>query len=192
MVEVVVVGGTQIRAHAAVVAGDDHAAAAGGLRRIDAVLDTQTGLLDGILEDGGVLVVADTPNVHDAVGRQHVLRSTGCVLCGTAGEQLRLIVVQEILVKAEVLLLCQDGIVGLEAILLKQLCVAKSLDVLKRAVSYQGCGEEGSDCPQRGTAEWFREATSMDETHRGEGSPDRAGGSPWKCSSCSMGVSWMM
>lgn len=193
MVEVVVVGGSQIRAHAAVMARDDHTATAGGVLRVDAVLDTQTGLLDGIMKDSGVLVVAHTTDVDHAVGRQDILCTTGGVLRGTAGQQLRLVVVQEILVEAEMLLLGENGIVGFETILLEQLLVAEGLDVLNWAVSlgaYQGYGEEG--LAPEGQLGWLWDLCSVDATHLGEDSPDRAGGSPWKCSSCSMGVSWTL
>lgn len=129
VVQIVVVRGAQIRAHAPVVAGDDHAATAGRLRRLDAVLDAQAGLLDGVLEDGGVLVVANAAQVHDAVVGQQVLGAAGGVLGGAAGDQLRLVVVQEVLVEALVLVLGQDGVVGLEAVLGEQVIVANGLDV---------------------------------------------------------------
>lgn len=89
VVQAVVVGGSQVGAHAAVVAGDDDAAAARGLRGLDAVLDAQAGLLARVLEDGGVLVVADAAQVHDAVGRQHVLRAARRVLRRAARDERR-------------------------------------------------------------------------------------------------------
>lgn len=92
VVEAVVVGGAEVGAHAAVVAGDDDAAAAGGLGRLDAVLDAQAGLLDGVLEDGGVLVVADAAEVDDAIVGQQVLGAAGRVLGGAAGDELGLVV----------------------------------------------------------------------------------------------------
>lgn len=51
MINRVVVGGTEISAQAAVVAGDDNTATASLLLRVDAVLDTQTGGLDGVMQD---------------------------------------------------------------------------------------------------------------------------------------------
>jgi hypothetical protein len=129
VLQVVVVGGAQLSAHAAVVTGDDNAAAAGGDLGVDTVLDAQTGLLAGIAEDGGILVVADTAEVDDAVLGQDVLGTTGRVLGGAAGNQLGIVVVEEVLVEVLVLLLGQDGIVGLETVLLKQRLVAKALDV---------------------------------------------------------------
>ena len=68
VVEVVVVGGAELGAHAPVVAGDDDATGAGGDLGVDAVLDTEAGLLDGVVQDGGVLVVADTADECNAVG----------------------------------------------------------------------------------------------------------------------------
>jgi hypothetical protein len=94
VIQVVVVGGAQVGAETPVVAGDDDPAAAGGLRGLDTVLDAEAGLLDGILEDGGVLVIADTAEVHDAVVGENVLGATGGVLGGTAGDELGLVVVQ--------------------------------------------------------------------------------------------------
>jgi hypothetical protein len=129
VLQVVVVGSAQLGAHAAVVAGDDNAAAAGGDLGVDAVLDAETGLLAGVAEDGGILVVAGTAEVDDAVLRQDVLGTTGRVLGGAAGNQLGIVVVEEVLVDVLVLLLGQDGIVGLETVLLKQRLVAKALDV---------------------------------------------------------------
>lgn len=137
VVQAVVVGGSQVGAHAPVVAGDDDAAPPRGLAGLDAVLDAEAGLLDGVLEDGGVLVVANAAQVDDAVVRQQVLGATGRVLGGTAGDQLRFEVVEQVLVDALVLLLGQDGVVGLEAVLGKELIIADGLDVCfgKRRVS---------------------------------------------------------
>lgn len=135
VVQVVVVGGAQVGAETPVVAGDDDTAAAGGLGGLDAVLDAEAGLLDGVLEDGGVLVVADAAQVDDAVVREDVLGATGGVLGGTAGDELGLEVVQKVLVDALVLVLGQDGVVGLEVVLGEELIVAVGLDVCGCAVS---------------------------------------------------------
>lgn len=129
VVQAVVVGGAQVGAETPVVAGDDDAAAAGGLGGLDAVLDAEAGLLDGVLEDGGVLVVADAAEVDDAVVGQDVLGAAGGVLGGAAGDELGLEVVQQVLVEGLVLVLGQDGVVGLEAVLGEELIVAVGLDV---------------------------------------------------------------
>lgn len=129
VLDVVVVGGGEVGAHAPVVACDDDGAAAGGLLGVDAVLHAETGLLDGVVQDGGVLVVADAAQEDDAVGRQHVLRSAGGVLGGAAGDELGVEVVQQVLVDALVLLLGEDGVIGLEAVLLEEGFIAEGLDV---------------------------------------------------------------
>lgn len=129
VVQAIVVGGSQVGAHTPVVASDHHTAAARGLGGLDAVLDAEPDLLDGILEDACVLVVADAANEHDTVIGQHVLGASGGVLRGTAGDQLRLVVVQQLLIQRLVLLLGQDRVVSLQAILRKEFVAANSLDV---------------------------------------------------------------
>ena len=62
-----------MRAHAAVVARDDDAHAPGRFLLVDAVLDPQADLLDGVLEDVGVSVAPDAADVYDGVGREDVL-----------------------------------------------------------------------------------------------------------------------
>lgn len=149
VVQVVVVGGTQVGAETPVVAGDDDTTTAGGLGRLDAVLDAEAGLLDGILEDGGVLIVANAAQVDDAVFGQDVLGATGGVLGGTAGDELGLVVVQKVLVDALVLVLGQDGIVGLEVVLGQELIVALGLDVC-RGLRQRGFFLARSPCPSEG------------------------------------------
>ncbi len=129
VLQVIVVGSAQLRAHAAVVASDDDGATASGLLGVDAILDAQTGLRDGLVEDTGVLVVAGTAQVDDAVLGEDVLGTTGRVLGGAAGNQLGIKVVEEVLEDALVLGLGQDGIVGLEVVLLEQVVVSDCLDV---------------------------------------------------------------
>lgn len=73
MVELVAVGGSKVGDQAAVVAGDNDAAAAGGLLLIDAVANLEAGLLGRVGEDVGVLVLADAAEVDNGLGRQHVL-----------------------------------------------------------------------------------------------------------------------
>lgn len=129
VLDVVVVGGAELGAHAAVVARDDDAAAARLLLGVDAVLDAQADLLDGVVQDGGVLIVANAAEVDDAVGREHVLGAAGRVLGRAAGDQLGVVVVEQVLEDALVLLLGEDGVVGLEAVLGEERIVADSLDV---------------------------------------------------------------
>lgn len=132
VVQAVVVGGAEVGDQAAVVAGDDGAAAAGGDVGLDAVLDAEAGGLDGVVEDGRVLVVTGTAEVDDAVGGQHVLGAAGRVLGGAAGDQLGIVVGQQVLVQGLVLLLGEDGVVGLDAVLVEQRLVALGLDVCGR------------------------------------------------------------
>lgn len=135
VLQVVMVGGTEIRAQASVVAGNDHTASTGGDLGVDSVLDSKTNLLDGITEGGGVLVVTDTTKVHDAVLGQDVLSTAGGVLSGTTSNQLGIVVVQQVLVKRSVLLLGKDGIIVLETVLLQQSLVASCLDIWGAYVS---------------------------------------------------------
>lgn len=129
VLQVVVVGGGEIGAQAAVVSRDDDAAPAGGLLGVDAVLDAQADLPHGVLEDRRVLVVAHAPQVHHAVGRQDVLRPARRVLRRPARDQLRVVLVQQLLVQGDVLRLREDRVVRLQAVLLEQLLVADGLDV---------------------------------------------------------------
>ena len=130
MLEVIVVSSAQVGAHAAVVSGNDDTATAGGDLGVDAVLDTEASLLAGVPEDRGVLVVAGAAQVDNAVSRQHVLGTTSRVLGGTAGNQLGIVVVEEVLVEVQVLLgVGEDSIIGLEAVLLKKCLIPKALDV---------------------------------------------------------------
>ena len=135
VLKVVVVGGTELGAHGAVVASNDNTATAGVDLGVDTVLDAEASLLDSIVEDGGVLVVTDTAEVDDAVGREEVLSTAGGVLGSTTGDQLSIVVLEEVLEEALVLLLGEDGVVGLEAVLLEESLIAKGLDVWKLAVS---------------------------------------------------------
>lgn len=73
VLDLVLVGGSKVGAHAAVVAGDDDTALAGGLGIIDTVFGVNTGLLASLLQDLGILVTADTSNVADGVGGKSVL-----------------------------------------------------------------------------------------------------------------------
>lgn len=129
VIKAVVVGSTQIRAHAPVVARNHHTAPARRLRRLDTVFDTKASLLDGILEDRGVLVVADTAEVYDAVVGQQVLRATGGVLSRAASNELGIVVVEKLLVERLVGFLGEDGVVGLQVVLGEELIAAEGLDV---------------------------------------------------------------
>lgn len=133
VLKIVLVGSTEISAQASVVAGNDNTATASGLLGVNTVLDSETSSLDCIAEDGGVLVVTNTTKVNDAVIRQHVLGTTGGVLGSTTGNQLGLIVVEEVLIDGNVLGgIGKNGVVGLELVLVEQFLVANGLDVWTR------------------------------------------------------------
>ena len=75
VVKLVAVGGSKVGAQAAVVASDNDTATASGLGLVDAVADLKASLLGGIGEDVGVLVLANTAEVDDGLGREDVLRN---------------------------------------------------------------------------------------------------------------------
>ncbi len=73
MLNLVLVSGSKVGAHAAVVAGDDDTALASGLDIVDAVFRVDAGLLAGVREDISVLVAANAANVKSRVFRKNVL-----------------------------------------------------------------------------------------------------------------------
>lgn len=75
MLNLVLVSGSKVGAHAAVVAGDDDTALASGLDIVDAVFRVDTGLLAGLREDISVLVATDAADVKSRVLRKNVLWS---------------------------------------------------------------------------------------------------------------------
>lgn len=129
MLQVVVIGSAQVSDHRAVVVGDDDSTATRRLLLVDAVLNTQTGVLYGIAQNFSVLVVANAAQEDDAVGWKQVLCAASSVLGAATGNQVGLVIVEEVLVQAEVLLFSEDGIVGLDAVLLEELLVAECLNV---------------------------------------------------------------
>lgn len=129
VLDLVAVGSGEVGAHATVVASDDDTAATGGLLVVVAVDSAETDLLVGLDQLLSILVLADASNKDDRVGGKDVLGTSGGVLGGATGVQVDLVVLEQVLVEAHVLLLSQDGIVGLESILLQQLLVADGLDV---------------------------------------------------------------
>ena len=80
--ELVLVCGGEVRAHAAVVAGDDHAAAACGVGRRDEVFCVEAGGGAGGEELRGGGVGADAADVEDGGGGEDVL-------CGGRGGSVR-------------------------------------------------------------------------------------------------------
>ena len=96
---------------------------------VNAVFDAQAGSLDSIVQNGRVFIVAGAAEVDDAVGGQDVLGATGRVLRSAASDELGVVVVEQVLVQGDVLLLGEDGVVFLEAILVQQGLVADGLDI---------------------------------------------------------------
>lgn len=129
VLNLVVVGSGEVGAHAAVVAGDDDTATSSWVVSIDAVLDTETGLLVGLLQSSGVLVVTDTANVDDRLLGEDVLCATGSVLGCATGDELGIEVVEEVLVETEMLLFGKNSIVLLQTVLVKESLIPGSLDV---------------------------------------------------------------
>lgn len=73
MLDFVLVSGSKMSAHAAVVAGDDDTALASGLDIVDAVFRVDTSLLAGLGEDISILVATDAADVKSRVFRKNVL-----------------------------------------------------------------------------------------------------------------------
>ena len=69
----VLVSGSKVSAHAAVVAGDDDTALAGGLNIVDTVFGVDTSLGASVLEEIGVFVLSNAANVDDRVVGENVL-----------------------------------------------------------------------------------------------------------------------
>lgn len=72
---------------------DNDSAASCRLLGINTVLDTETSLLDCIVENGSIFVVANTAKEDNAVGWEKVLSTTGGVLRSTSCDELGRIVV---------------------------------------------------------------------------------------------------
>lgn len=75
VLDLVLVCGSKVSDHAAVVAGDDDTALASGLDIVDTVFSVDTSLVAGVLENVGILVATNAADVEDRVVREHVLRS---------------------------------------------------------------------------------------------------------------------
>lgn len=114
------VRGPEVRYHGAVVASDDDGAAARVDFRIDAVFGAHAGFVDGRIQDGRVFVVAYAAEKDYRLRGEDVLGAASSVLGGAAGEKSGVVVVENLFVDGEVLLLGKDGIVGLEAVFVKE------------------------------------------------------------------------
>lgn len=76
VLNLVLVGSSEVSAHATVVASDNDTAFASGLSLVDTVLSVDTSLLAGLLQDVTVLVLANAANVDDRVLGEHILWKT--------------------------------------------------------------------------------------------------------------------
>ena len=86
-------------------------------------------LLTGFLEEIAIFVAANAANINDVIWGKHVLRAAGGILCRSTGNQFGVVVLQELFVDAHVLLLGENSIVGLEAVLGQERGIAEALDV---------------------------------------------------------------
>lgn len=124
VLELVVVGRSEVGAERAVVAGDDDTTATSGGLLVVEVLGLDTSLLADVLKDLAVLVLANAADVQDGLGGQDVLGTTGSVLCSATGDEDSLVVLDQVLVQAHVLLgIGKDSVVGLEAVLLEEFLI---------------------------------------------------------------------
>jgi len=76
VLDLVLVCGSKVSDHAAIVARDDHTTFPSGLDIVDAVFGVDTSLVAGVLEDLSILVAANAADVDDGVFREHVLQRT--------------------------------------------------------------------------------------------------------------------
>jgi len=67
---------------------------------VNSVFDTETCGLNGIVKDGCVFVVANTPKVDYGVVRKDVLGTSSCVLGSASSDELCGIVVEEVFIDA--------------------------------------------------------------------------------------------
>lgn len=73
VLDLVLVGSSEVGTHAAVVASDDNTTLASGLGLIDTVLGVNTGLLASLLEDVTVLVLTDATDVNNGLIGEQIL-----------------------------------------------------------------------------------------------------------------------
>ena len=127
MLDLVVVGSSEVGAHGAVVASDDNTAAAGGRLLVVEVLGLDTSICRDLLKSLTVLVLANAADVYDRLGLEDVRSTPGSVLGGTASNEDGVVVLEQVLVQSHVLLwVGEDGIVVLQAILFKKSLVTAS------------------------------------------------------------------
>ena len=83
----------KVGAHAPVMACNNDTTTPSLLFLVYTVLNGETSLFDGILENGGILVVTDTTQIDNRIGWENVLGATSGVLSCTAGNEFCIVVV---------------------------------------------------------------------------------------------------
>lgn len=132
MVVVERVGGREVGDQRALRLDDAHSAGARGLLWVLHVVHVHAVLLGTLLELLGMVVLAD--GAEERRGRlvvlvQHPLRHADGVLRGTAGHEHWLVLGGDVRVQWQVGLLCEDGVVELETVLVQQRLVDIGADV---------------------------------------------------------------
>jgi hypothetical protein len=154
VLKLVVVGGSEVGAERTVVASDDDATATSRGLLVVEVLGLDTSLLADVLEGLAVLVLTNAANVQDGLGGQDVLGAAGGVLRSTTGDEDSIVVLDQVLVQAHVLLgVGEDSVVGLEAVLLEKLLITaqgqkSSMSVLNPIFKCK-LQKQGLPCPEK-------------------------------------------
>jgi hypothetical protein len=121
VLELVVVGSSEVGAEGAVVAGDDNTAATSGSLLIVEVFRLDASIGRDLLQSLTVLVLADAANVDNRLRLEDVGSASCSVLRSTTGDLDGLVVLEQVLVQTHVLLgVGEDRIVGLQAILVEE------------------------------------------------------------------------
>jgi hypothetical protein len=121
VLELVVVGSSEIGAHGAVVAGDHNTAATSRSLLVVEVFGLDASVGRDLLKRLAVLVLANAANVDDRFGLKNVCSASRSVLRSTTGNLDGLVVLEQVLVQAHVLFgVGEDRIVGLQAILVEE------------------------------------------------------------------------
>lgn len=86
VIQIIVVCGTEISTQRAVVIRDYDTTSASWLLLVYSVLDTEASLLDGIVKNSSIFIIANTTKKDDGVGWKEVLGTSGGVLSPTSGD----------------------------------------------------------------------------------------------------------
>ena len=122
VLNLVVVGRVDRGDEGALAAVDEDAAGAGGGGLVDHVVGVDAVGGAKLLHILGVAILADASHVGGGIGDlEHPLRDADGVLGGAAGDVLHLELLAHVLVHGRVLLLGEDGVVELDAVLVEEL-----------------------------------------------------------------------